>query len=87
MTPTAPHVHRGGTSRESLREQYGIAYSAVADAIRAVEENGPNKRDYYPIGEIAWRRALDEHKARLAKLREVYEELFAIVVALDEATP
>lgn len=70
-----PSIHLNGTSAQSLAEQYSHAVTAVDKAIRCIEENGPNGRDYYPQGNDAMGIASREHAARCAKLTEVRDEL------------
>lgn len=83
-----PTIHRNGTSGEDLLEQTCTAADAVKVAIRALENAGPNGRDYYPQGPDALQRAATEHRERIAKLAEVVAELEEmaerIVDAIDE---
>jgi hypothetical protein len=70
-----PTVHLNGTSRNDLLEQYREMLQAVSSAIRIMNANGPNGRDYYPQGPDAITRATEEHHARTKKLIEVQAEL------------
>lgn len=85
-TPLArPTIHLNGTSRESLAEGYVLAMSAVADAMRAVLATAPNGRDYYVQPEGALALAQEQHRARMERLRETYNELNEIAEYLTEA--
>jgi hypothetical protein len=77
-----PVIHRNGTSREALMEQYLDARNAVEDAIVALGKAAPNGRDYYPV-EGAFSEAIAEHEARVKALRLVSQELLTIIEALD----
>lgn len=70
-----PVVHLNGTSAERLLEGFTDARYAVSKAIDALEEAAPNARDYYPLGGSAFDVAVDEHRARVDKLRSVAKEL------------
>ena len=54
----APMIHLNGTSKETLIEGYCEAGNAVMNALKAVSENCPNARDYYPLGQEAWKIAI-----------------------------
>lgn len=73
-----PSVHRNGTARHDLVEQFTNAGSAVHKAIRAVEGSAPNARDYYLLGDTAFKRASAEYQDRIARLRSVADELEAL---------
>jgi len=70
-----PFVHINGTGRSRLVDLYCNAGGAVMDALRKLGEAAPNQRDYYPLGDDAWRAARAEHEARVARLRTVLDEL------------
>jgi hypothetical protein len=71
-----PTVHLNGTSSRSLMDQYKAAAMAVQLAAESLP--APHGRDYYPQGDEAYMRALNEHRVRQQKLKEVYDELFAV---------
>jgi hypothetical protein len=73
-----PMVHRNGTARSDLVEQFCNAASAIHKAMRVVEHAAPNARDYYPLGDMAFKRASAEYQDRLARLRSVADELEAL---------
>jgi hypothetical protein len=70
-----PTIHRNGSAREVLIEQYMAAAGAVATAIEVVRAAAPNGRDYQPQGDDAALQARREHEARLTRLGEVLDEL------------
>ncbi len=77
-----PTVHLNGTSRSALIAENDAAYDALRAAVRALEEAGPNARDYYVQGDGAFTKAVSEHVARLAALRSVLADLETIADAL-----
>lgn len=80
----APLIHLNGSGAKSLLDGYCAAWEAVHEAIRALTEAGPNKRDYYPLGDAAWRAALAEHLSRLERLQTVYDELAALAAIVAD---
>jgi hypothetical protein len=80
-----PSVHLNGTSREALTNGYLEAAQAVSKARRALCEAAPNARDYYVQGEGAFGAATREHQARDQKLKDVLDELTALVEFVEEA--
>lgn len=79
----APTVHLNGTPRERLAEGYEAAYRAVTAAIAALYACAPNGRDYYVQGPAAFGRADDEHRARIAALAQVRDDLLALYEAVE----
>ena len=77
-----PLVHLNGTSKQALLDQIADAGCAVQAAMRKLDDACPNQRDYYPLGEEAWREAVAQHTARLDKLSEVFGELQQIMDGL-----
>lgn len=78
-----PSIHLNGTSQGQLLAQYMRAHSAVLKAIEAVQQNGPHPRDYYVQGNDAWRQAEREHVERMQKLKNVEQEIYAIMLHID----
>lgn len=78
-------VHLNGTSREVLLEQTLTAARAIQEALIALDGAAPNARDYYPMGDDAWRGAQREFEARRTKLKAVYDELLAMYEAIEGA--
>jgi len=73
---TVPTIHANGTSRQRLLEGYIEAFHAVQLAAQAVRSTAPNPRDYGPLALDA---AVDEHMDRLRRLRDVQDELEALI--------
>lgn len=87
---TLPTVHLNGTGRAGLTKLNSDAALAVQAAIEAVSAAAPHGRDYYPQdrGNIlgpTYKKARTEHEARLAKLKSVLDDFYAIGRHLDEA--
>lgn len=80
-----PAVHLNGSGRQALVSQNLAARSAVRHAIEALAEAAPNQRDYYVLGDDAWKRARDQHVARLQKLESLYAELGELVQGISDA--
>jgi hypothetical protein len=84
-----PCRHLNGSGRKNLEDQYRAAIEALGLATDAVAASAPHGRDYYPLddGEThgpSYKRAREEHAARLGKLaivegelRELWEEVFS----------
>lgn len=74
-----PAIHINGTGRLALAEQYAQAALAIDDAIKALIEAAPHARDYYIQQDPdAFRKAVAEQESRVARLREVREELIRL---------
>lgn len=80
-----PTIHLNGTSKNQLSEQWMRATDAVREAMRIVQEEGPNARDYYPQGQDVFYKAQAEHVERLRKLDDVYNELRQIMEHVIDA--
>lgn len=83
MNLAIPTIHLNGTSRETLIEQLCDAVHALHEAGRKLAAAAPNGRDYYPAGAGAINVAMDQHEARMKKLREIIAELEAIAEAIS----
>ena len=83
VTPT---VHLNGTSAEELMRLFADAGAAVQTAMKAVEDAGPNGRDYYPQGPGMLTVAIGEHVDRIGKLNSVYKDLVALHDAVEAQT-
>ena len=79
-----PTIHLNGSSLGHLIEDYEKAARLVGDALVALGQTVPNGRDYYPQGPYACTVATKEHDARLAKLRDVRQELAEILDELQD---
>lgn len=79
-----PTVHLNGTAAQDLIDPLLTATKALRAAMRALDETQPNSRDYYLQGEDAFQQAVREYDARARRIREVSDELYVIVEAVQE---
>lgn len=80
-----PMIHLNGSSPERLLDDLAAAHDSLTQAVDALRRAAPNARDYYPLGALhdlqshfgvaAHTVAVEEHDARLTKLREVIEQI------------
>lgn len=77
-----PTIHLNGTSREGLVRPLCDAVVAIQDAMEALAKCMPNARDYYVQGSGVTTTAINEHDARMTKLREVMMEVSALAETL-----
>lgn len=77
-----PTIHLNGTPRETLLEQHSLAYTALREAISALQYACPNGRDYYPQGPSAITAALAAHSSRVQTLEAIAAEILAIGEAI-----
>ncbi len=70
-----PLIHLNGTNGDDLlADQCDIA-RALREALEVMANNGPNGRDYYPLGADAWETARREHTARLSAIKAVLADV------------
>jgi len=77
-----PVVHLNGSGREALIKKYVDVLNALNVAIKEMDENCPNARDYYPLGEDAYPKARNEweaHIGALVQMRNYVNDLFDAV--------
>lgn len=79
-----PTVHLNGTNGDDLLAQVNKAERAVDQALRALSNAAPNKRDYYPQGDAAWKQAVQQHMARVDRLSDVAKELEQLAEAIAD---
>jgi hypothetical protein len=82
ITPT---VHLNGTAGDVLLSQVEGAGAALRKALNAIEDAGPNGRDYYPQGPNAIETARREHASRVERVRAVLDEFEAMHEAIVRA--
>jgi hypothetical protein len=88
VTIAIPTVHLNGTSYDSLYDSYIMALQMVSDAHEYLQTNtAPHGRDYYMQGDNAQAIAGNQHRARVARLESVMNELVVIVAGLSEQRP
>lgn len=80
-----PTIHMNGTSRQHLLDEVCAAGSALMNAMEALAKAAPNGRDYYPQGPEAIKQAGIEHRERIAKVKEVYDEVQRLAEAIADA--
>ena len=76
MTPT---VTAGGTSRESLKEQFLEANRKAGELLKALAYAAPHARDYPKDFGMAAK----EHTARLESVRRIQNEMMHLAMAVD----
>jgi hypothetical protein len=83
-----PRIHLNGTNGRALYNDYKSAIEVLGDAIYAVEQITVHGRDYYvqatATGPDPSCVAMDEHRARITQLRNVYRDLTTIAINLQE---
>ena len=78
-----PVVHLNGTGKNSLISEYEKAGHAVSMAIKTMQENCPNARDYYLIPG-SFKEAMEQHTDRILRLKSVFKEIETILDNIDE---
>lgn len=71
-----PHVHLNGTDRASLIADKSNQWTAVKNALYALQRTGPHMRDYYPEPGL-WDDAIAEHESRLTVLADLLDDIEA----------
>jgi hypothetical protein len=79
-----PLVHLNGSGKKNLIHGYVQAARLINDAMQKVCEAYPHMRDYYPLdnSKELFKKAQDQHYARVDKLREVATELNALALGV-----
>jgi hypothetical protein len=80
-----PTIHKNGTSKDTLIEQYMEASNALYSAILAMQAAAPNARDYYPQGDAAFLSALEEYRAHATALQKTRMWLESLIEHCDTA--
>lgn len=81
-----PTIHMNGDRLETLVQGYRDALEALGLAIEKVLETAPNGRNFYPQGDDAIHRAIEEHHERVHKLAEVRSDIEKIIIGMDGGT-
>lgn len=79
---TLPILHLNGSSPQVLCDQMHNAYRALDDAEQLLAAAAPNERDYYLI-DGAFKRAVEEHRARLERIHSTKKEFQVILDHLE----
>lgn len=78
-----PTVHLNGTSKATLLEQQASIRDAIRNTIDVLRKAAPHSRDYYPQEGDAWKRAEQQHLARIKLLNDMYGEMMQISLLTD----
>lgn len=78
-----PLVHLNGTPRDRLLHQYREANYELGEVITTLLNAHPNQRDYYPLGDAAWKSAVASHESMVSALNAVSERLVALIEHID----
>jgi hypothetical protein len=73
-----PVVHLNGTSKDELIKQLLDAGNALNAAVYKLGAAAPHGRDYYPLGDDAYKTARDQHLDRVKRIDAVMNELMYI---------
>lgn len=79
-----PTVHSNGTGRATLLREAYTAQQALWAAMDAIRNMTVNGRDYYVQDAGAHAIAIEEHLARVNKLRSLEDEIGQYVNAIEE---
>lgn len=79
-----PIVHLNGTSKSALVDQLHDAHRACLAAVERLTDAAPNGRDYYPLGDAAFKAAREQHADRVRRVQSVAAELYAIWEAIED---
>jgi hypothetical protein len=79
--PIVPTVHLNGTSKERLLEDLRKAHDAIEQARYAIPV--PHGRDYYPQGEDALGKALDQCLKQIKSLEAMADQFAYIIAKVD----
>lgn len=74
-----PCIHLNGTGKDALVKQQQDVYRALYATLQALAEATPHMRDYYPLGDEVYARALAEHQRRRAVLDALMADVQADV--------
>jgi hypothetical protein len=72
--PQAPLIHLNGSGRQRLIEQLTDVHEAATALLEALSRATPHGRDYYPLGDAAFRRAQAEHRARVQQVTDILKD-------------
>lgn len=85
MKIAKPTVHLNGTSKAELMEQLQASNNAITDAMRVLENNSPNARDYDLFANSdSFHNAQLQAEHRLGKLGAIREDIQEILEHVAE---
>lgn len=75
MKRIIPLIHMNGNSKEVLEKQYRAADMALGEAIYKFNEIEFHPRDYYPLEEGSWDKAVEERNEVQAAFKLIQDYL------------
>lgn len=78
MNRIIPLIHMNGNSKEALERQYEASNNALDEAIYKFNEIEFHPRDYYPLEDGSWDKAVEERnqvKAAFELIQDYLEEI------------
>jgi hypothetical protein len=78
-----PTVHNNGTSRKALTDSLSNAYAKIGEAIEALSQCAPHRRDYYVQNTGSFEAAQAEHITRMNLLHTARNEVLQIHGAIS----
>lgn len=78
-----PTVHWNGDTQQTLTDQNMAVYRAADKLLTALNEAGPNGRNFYPQGPQALWDAQVEHKARWEAVNKIKRDMEEIILAIQ----
>ena len=86
-TTIVPRVHLNGSSAVNLLAERELVGQAARKLLEALADGTPNARDFYPISDTAYTRAIAVHSARMSAIRDmvnaIQEEMLEIQEQVD----
>lgn len=81
-----PLIHLNGSGAIALLDALNNAYHRCQDAMEAIRKTAPNGRDYYPLGDNAYKQAREEYDSRIERINSVAMELSELLIhVMDQA--
>lgn len=81
-----PSIHLNGTGKDELVRQLSEAHQRLQKAREALALTAPHMRDYYVqlAADHNYRRARNQHEARLQKIDDVMTDLLDLGIFIQE---
>lgn len=80
-----PSLHLNGTSKEELVQRLSEAHLSLQKAREVLAKAAPHQRDYYVQKDQGnYRRARNQHEARLQKIDDVMTELLDLGIFIQD---
>ena len=73
-----PTVHMNGTSKKDLLEGYCKIIHALHAALKALQDEHPNMRDYYTQPTGTFERVREQHRSQFMRINSVLQEIETI---------